>query len=141
MFFVKDYGLAVFFCVITMLCWGSWGNTQKLAGRNWRYELFYWDYVLGVLLLSILAGLTLGSFGAEGRSFLPDLRQADWRYIGSAFAGGVVSAAAPTAAYIAMCAADPIAWMSADAVLSVPFIRNILRSDYRYFYRLDKSDL
>ena len=76
MFFVKDYGLAVFFCVITMLCWGSWGNTQKLAGRNWRYELFYWDYVLGVLLLSILAGLTLGSFGAEGRSFLPDLRQA-----------------------------------------------------------------
>ena len=70
MFFVKDYGLAVFFCVITMLCWGSWGNTQKLAGRNWRYELFYWDYVLGVLLLSILAGLTLGSFGAFALLYL-----------------------------------------------------------------------
>ena len=58
-----------------------------------------------------------------------------------AIAGGAVSAAAPMLAFYAMCAADPVAWMSADAVLSVPFIRNILRSDYRYFYRLDKSDL
>ena len=32
-----------------MLCWGSWGNTQKLAGKSWRFELFYWDYVLGIL--------------------------------------------------------------------------------------------
>ena len=55
-----------------------------------------------------------------------------------AIAGGAVSAAAPMLAFYAMCAADPVAWMSADAVLSVPFIRNILRSDYRYFYRLDK---
>ena len=52
-----------------------------------------------------------------------------------------VSAAAPMLAFYAMCAADPVAWMSADTVLSVPFIKNILRSDYRYFYRLDKSDL
>ena len=58
-----------------------------------------------------------------------------------AIAGGAVSAAAPMLAFYAMCAADPVAWMSADAVLSVPFMRNILRSDYRYFYRLDKSDL
>ena len=51
------------------------------------------------------------------------------------FAGGAVSAAAPTAAYIAMCAADPIAWMSADAVLLVPFVRNILKKNYAYFNR------
>ncbi len=94
MFFVDDYGLAVFFCVVTMFCWGSWGNTQKLAGRNWRYELFYWDYVIGVLLLSLVAGLTLGSFGSAGRSFLPDLHQAGWGNIGSALAGGVVFNAA-----------------------------------------------
>ena len=49
MFFVDNYGWAVFFCVVTMFCWGSWGNTQKLAGKNWRYELFYWDYVIGVI--------------------------------------------------------------------------------------------
>lgn len=52
MFIIENYSLAVVFCFITMLCWGSWGNTQKLAGsRVWRYELYYWDYVIGVLLL------------------------------------------------------------------------------------------
>nr|WP_129734297.1 GRP family sugar transporter [Parabacteroides goldsteinii] len=90
MFIVNSYSLAIVFCVITMLCWGSWGNTQKLASRTWRYEFFYWDYVLGVLLFSILSAFTLGSFGAEGRSFLSDLAQADVFNIGSAFLGGVI---------------------------------------------------
>lgn len=44
MFIVNSYGLAVMLCIITMICWGSWGNTQKLAAKSWRYELFYWDY-------------------------------------------------------------------------------------------------
>ena len=90
MFVVNSYSLAVFFCVVTMLCWGSWGNTQKLASKTWRYEYFYWDYVIGVLLFSILSALTLGSIGDEGRSFLSDLRQADWVNIGSAFGGGII---------------------------------------------------
>ena len=90
MFIVQSYSLAIVFCVVTMLCWGSWGNTQKLASQTWRYEFFYWDYVLGVLLFSILSAFTLGSFGAEGRSFLPDLVQADIFSIGSAFLGGVI---------------------------------------------------
>ena len=63
MFIVESYSLAIVFCFITMLCWGSWGNTQKLAAKSWRYELFYWDYVIGVFLFSILMGLTLGSHG------------------------------------------------------------------------------
>ena len=42
MYFCDNYSLAVAFCVVTMFCWGSWGNTQKLAGKTWRYELFYW---------------------------------------------------------------------------------------------------
>lgn len=46
MFIVNSYGLAVVLCIITMVCWGSWGNTQKLAAKNWRYELFYWDYTV-----------------------------------------------------------------------------------------------
>lgn len=90
MFIVQSYTLAIVFCVVTMLCWGSWGNTQKLAFRTWRYEFFYWDYVIGVLLFSILSAFTLGSFGSEGRSFLPDLIQADWNNIGSAFLGGII---------------------------------------------------
>ena len=73
MYIVNNYTLAVIFCVVTMLCWGSWGNMQKLASKTWRYEYFYWDYVIGVLLFSILSAFTLGSIGSEGRSFLPDL--------------------------------------------------------------------
>jgi glucose uptake protein len=90
MFIVQSYTTAVLFCIITMLCWGSWANTQKLASRTWRFELFYWDYVIGILLFSILSAFTLGSMGTEGRPFLADLRQADSSNILSAFIGGVV---------------------------------------------------
>ena len=58
MFIVGSYTLAVIFCFITMLCWGSWGNTQKLAAKSWRYELFYWDYVIGMVLFSLLLAFT-----------------------------------------------------------------------------------
>jgi glucose uptake protein len=94
MYIVSSYLLAVIFCVITMFCWGSWGNTQKLAGKTWRYELFYWDYVIGVLLISLISAFTLGSMGENGRGFINDLAQADWKNIGSAFLGGIIFNAA-----------------------------------------------
>ena len=90
MFIVSNYSLAVIFTIITMLCWGSWANTQKLAGKTWRFELFYWDYVIGILLLSLVFAFTLGSNGAEGRSFLKDINQADLGSMLSAFVGGVI---------------------------------------------------
>ncbi len=90
MFIVESYTLAVLFCFITMLCWGSWANTQKLVQAEWRFELFYWDYVLGIFLLSLLAAFTMGSMGMHGRPFLEDLAQADPANLRSAFAGGVV---------------------------------------------------
>ena len=90
MFIVQDYSLAILFCVVTMLCWGSWGNTQKLASKTWRYEFFYWDYVIGVLLFSVFSAFTLGSFGSEGQGFLLNLPQADMRSLGSAFLGGII---------------------------------------------------
>ena len=90
MFIVESYSLAIVFCFITMLCWGSWGNTQKLAAKSWRYELFYWDYVIGVFLFSILMGLTLGSHGDAGRSFISDLGQANLKNVASAVAGGFI---------------------------------------------------
>ena len=90
MFVVHSYPLAVVFCVLTMLCWGSWANTRKLASKDWRFELFYWDYTLGVVLLTLLFGLTLGSAGTEGRSFLADLAQASSASIGSALLGGAI---------------------------------------------------
>ena len=90
MFIVNNYTVAVLFCVITMLCWGSWANTQKIAHGKWRYELFYWDYVIGILLFSLLAAFTLGSLGTNGRSFLTDLHQASSSNIISALIGGVI---------------------------------------------------
>jgi len=90
MFIVQSYPLAVSLCVITMLCWGSWANTQKLASEGWRFQLFYWDYALGVFLLSLVLAFTLGSSGAGGRPFAADLAQARPHWILSAFTGGVV---------------------------------------------------
>ncbi|MFH5885330.1 multidrug DMT transporter permease [Halalkalibaculum sp. DA3122] len=90
MFIIDSYAVAVIFCFITMLCWGSWGNTEKLAIKSWPYQLYYWDYTIGVLLFSLIFGLTLGTIGSEGRSFFADLAQADWSALGSAFLGGVV---------------------------------------------------
>ena len=53
----------------------------------------------------------------------------------TAVAGGEVGAAAPHAAYVALCLADPMAWFAADLVMVIPFIRNILKMDYRYLYK------
>jgi len=108
MFIIHSYGLAVLFCFITMLCWGSWANTQKIAGKSWRFELFYWDYVIGVVLLSLFSALTLGSYGHGGRGFIEDLKQADSDNIIKAIIGGIVF----NAANILLSAAIAIAGMS-----------------------------
>lgn len=115
MFIVDSYFLAVIFCFITMLCWGSWGNTQKLAARNWRYELFYWDYVIGMFLFSIVICFTMGSFGAHGRPFVEDLFQADAANLLSVVLGGVIF----NAANILLSASTSIAGMSVAFPLGV----------------------
>ncbi len=90
MFIPQTYSLAVILCIITMLCWGSWGNTQKLAGKSWRFELFYWDYVIGILLFAVTLGFTMGSTGESGRSFIEDISQADTGNILNSMLGGVI---------------------------------------------------
>jgi glucose uptake protein len=90
MVIIQSYFIAVLMCVITMLCWGSWANTQKMASKKWAFQLFYWDYSLGVLILSLILAFTMGSSGEEGRGFLADLAQADGKAIGSALLGGAV---------------------------------------------------
>lgn len=108
MYIVASYPFAIFLCFITMLCWGSWANTQKLAENSWRFELYYWDYVLGIVLMALLFAFTLGSFGNEGRSFIADVKQAEIEMLGNAFLGGVVF----NAANILIVAAISIAGMS-----------------------------
>jgi glucose uptake protein len=108
MFIIENYTTAIVFCFVTMICWGSWANTQKLASKSWRFELFYWDYIIGILLFSVISAFTLGSTGMQGRSFLADLSQADRSNIGSAFIGGIIF----NAANILFSAAIAIAGMS-----------------------------
>ena len=108
MVIVESYLFAVIMCFFTMLCWGSWANTQKLARKEWRFELFYWDYTIGVVLLSIIFAFTFGSIGSAGRGFLQDIRQADFSNIFSALIGGAIF----NAANILLVAAIAIAGMS-----------------------------
>ncbi|WP_234418407.1 hypothetical protein [Dongshaea marina] len=89
MFTVHSYTIAMVMCIITMMCWGSWANATKLVdGKRWPFQLFYWDYAIGILLFSLVLAFTAGSMGQEGRPFILDLHQADWNNLGSALLGG-----------------------------------------------------
>jgi glucose uptake protein len=73
-----------------MICWGSWANTQKLS-KGWRFELFYWDYVFGIVLIALVLGFTMGNTDpASPDSFVANLRAADGKHILFAVLGGVV---------------------------------------------------
>lgn len=90
MFIPTVYSVALLMMVLSMICWGSWANTQKLC-RNWRFELFYWDYVAGILLIALILGFTLGrTDAASPDSFIHSLTSADGRHLLLAFAGGVI---------------------------------------------------
>jgi glucose uptake protein len=91
MFVVTSASVAIFLCVLTMLGWGSWANTQKLAGREqWRFELYYWDYAIGVGLSSLVLALTLGTLGPVGPGVFDNLQQAGSSSMGYALASGAL---------------------------------------------------
>jgi glucose uptake protein len=91
MFVVSSLPVAILFCVVTMLGWGSWANTQKLAGKEkWPFELFYWDYAIGVFLFSVLFAATLGSVGIAGMGALENWRSADMTFVWPAVISGVL---------------------------------------------------
>jgi glucose uptake protein len=85
----QTYAVALFFMFITMLCWGSWANTVK-ACPGYRFQLFYWDYVIGLVLGAAAWGLTLGSLGSYGSPMFSDLLQADPPHLAYALAGGAI---------------------------------------------------
>lgn len=89
MFQPETYGIALLLMLVSMLCWGSWANTQKLTA-GYSFQLFYWDYVIGIVAASLLWGLTLGSLHGGGTSLFPGLRQASTAAIVYALAGGII---------------------------------------------------
>src|SRR5438093_2257038 len=85
----QTYLAALVLTILSMLCWGSWANTFKMTG-NWRFELFYFDYSLGVLLAAVIVAFTFGTMGSDGFQFLDDLQLTGKRNIFYGFLGGIV---------------------------------------------------
>jgi len=91
MFVVQSLPVAIIFCIVTMLGWGSWANTQKLAGKDrWPFELYYWDYAIGVMFLGTVFAFTLGSFGVAGTDSISNLQQASAGSIFQALLSGLL---------------------------------------------------
>src|SRR2546427_6447199 len=85
----ETYFAALVLTILSMLCWGSWANTFKMTG-GWRFELFYFDYSIGVLLAAAIAAFTFGTMGSDGFQFMDDLLQTSKRSIFYGFLGGIV---------------------------------------------------
>lgn len=85
----NTYGMVLMLTILTMICWGSWANVLKFA-KGWRFELLYYDYSIGVALGAAFAGLTFGTWGSNGLSFMDDLSHAGSINILCGFSGGVI---------------------------------------------------
>jgi glucose uptake protein len=89
MFLPESYQAALFLMILSMLCWGSWANTLKLC-PGYRFQLFYWDYALGLAAGAIVWGLTAGSLGPAGPPFLEAVTHTPLGPILFAACGGAV---------------------------------------------------
>jgi len=82
-------GIALFMMITSAICWGSWANTFK-GVKNYRFELFYWDYAVGIFLISLILAFTMGSTGNDANSFLNNVHSADTTNIVSTMVGGAI---------------------------------------------------
>lgn len=89
MFIVESFPIAVLFCIITMICWGSHANSLKLT-PNYPFSFYYWDQAIGYFLITLVLGLTMGSFGDTGRNLIADLQQGSFNSFLMAILGGFV---------------------------------------------------
>src|SRR5271154_70231 len=89
MFTPPNFTVALLMTVASAVCWGSWANTYK-GVKNYRFELFYWDYAVGIFLISLVGALTLGSTGHDSTSFLNNVHGADTSNIVNALIGGAI---------------------------------------------------
>jgi len=89
MFTPQSLGFALFMMITSAICWGSWANTYK-GVKNYRFELFYWDYAVGIFLISLILAFTMGSTGNDSNSFLNNVHSADTTNIVSTMVGGAI---------------------------------------------------
>ncbi len=89
MFTPHSLNIALFMMITSAVCWGSWANTYK-GVKNYRFELFYWDYAVGIFLISLILALTMGSTANDASSFLNNVHSADTSNIVSTMVGGAI---------------------------------------------------
>ncbi|MGD0798460.1 MAG: GRP family sugar transporter [Acidobacteriaceae bacterium] len=89
MFVPATFAAALWMTILSTCCWGSFANTFKVT-KNYRFELYYWDYALGIFLISLAFAFTLGSAYGGPTSFLPNLHQADAINLFYAALGGFI---------------------------------------------------
>ncbi len=89
MYTPPSLSVALLMMIASAICWGSWANTYK-GVKNYRFELFYWDYAIGIFLISLLLALTMGSTGHNSSSFLSNVQSADGSNIVSTLIGGAI---------------------------------------------------
>ncbi len=89
MFIPHTFSIALLMMITSAVCWGSWANTYK-GVKNYRFELFYWDYAVGIFLMSVLLAFTMGSTANDATSFLNNVHSADGSNIGYTLFAGVV---------------------------------------------------
>jgi len=89
MFTPPNLTIALLMMITSAVCWGSWANTYK-GVKNYRFELFYWDYAIGIFLISLILALTMGSTGHDASSFLNNVKSADTSNIVSTMIGGAI---------------------------------------------------
>src|SRR5438309_8165145 len=89
MFTPHSLAVALIMMITSAICWGSWANTYK-GVKNYRFELFYWDYAVGIFLVSLILALTMGSTGNDANSFLNNVHAADTNNILWTMVGGSI---------------------------------------------------
>jgi glucose uptake protein len=89
MFTPHSLNVALLMMITSAICWGSWANTYK-GVKNYRFELFYWDYAVGIFLISFFWALTMGSTGQDASSFLNNVHSADSSNIISTLVAGAI---------------------------------------------------
>src|SRR6266436_7138455 len=89
MFTPQTLGVALAMMITSAICWGSWANTYK-GVKNYRFELFYWDYAIGIFLISLILGHTMGSTGHDSSSLVNNIHSADVSNVVYALIGGAL---------------------------------------------------
>ena len=89
MFTPQSFTVALLMMITSAICWGSWANTYK-GVKNYRFELFYWDYAIGIFLISLILGHTMGSSGHDASSMMNNIHAAGTPNVVYALVGGAI---------------------------------------------------